>query len=49
VSVINAATNTVTATIPVDGALGVAFSPDGTFAYVTNDASDTVSVISIGT
>jgi YVTN family beta-propeller protein len=46
VSVINTASNTVTATITVgDGPAGVAVSPDGTRAYVTNFGSDAVSVI----
>ena len=44
---ISTATNTVTATIPVgDGPYGVAVSPDGTLAYVTNYYDNTVSVIS---
>ncbi|WP_323182748.1 hypothetical protein [Aldersonia sp. NBC_00410] len=48
-SVIDTATNTVTGTpIPVGDRPGiVAISPDGTRAYVTNAASNTVSVISI--
>jgi YVTN family beta-propeller protein len=46
VSVIDTATNTVVATIPVGvGPDGAAITPDGTRAYVTNDDSDTVSVI----
>src|SRR5712692_2356931 len=46
VSVIDTATNTVTATVPVgEGPHGVAVHPAGTFVYVTNYASDTVSVI----
>ncbi|MFD4620355.1 YncE family protein, partial [Streptomyces sp. NPDC058475] len=46
VSVIDTATNTVTATIPVGTApQGVALTPDGTRVYVTNSGSDTVSVI----
>ena len=49
-SVIDAATNSVTATIPVgDQPLGVAVTPDGTRAYVTNTFSDTVSVIDTAT
>ena len=45
-SVIDTATNTVTATVPVgDGPVGVAVTPDGARAYVTNVASGTVSVI----
>jgi YVTN family beta-propeller protein len=50
VSVIETATNTVTATIPVGSSpRGVAVSPDGTRAYVTNESSDTVSVIDTAT
>ena len=46
VSVIDTATNTVVATIPVGVAPnGVAITPDGSRAYVTNDDSDSVSVI----
>ncbi len=38
--------NTVVATVPVgDGPVGVAITPDGAFAYVTNGNSGTVSVI----
>ena len=48
-SVIDTATNTVTATIPVgSGPTAVAVSPDGSLAYVTNIGDGTVSVISIG-
>jgi YVTN family beta-propeller protein len=49
VSVIDTASNTVVATIPV-GAFpeGVAITPDGTRAYVTNE-SNTVSVIDTAT
>ncbi|WP_319436181.1 beta-propeller fold lactonase family protein [Mycobacterium sp. RTGN5] len=50
VSVINTATNSVTATIPVgSGPQQVAVSPDGTRVYVTNGASNTVSVINTST
>ena len=46
VSVIDTATNTVVATVPVGKHPdGVAVSPDGKHAYVTNFASDSVSVI----
>ena len=46
VSVIDTATNTVIATVPVGGGpYGVAVHPEGTFTYVTNSFSDTVSVI----
>ena len=49
-SVIDTATNTVTATITVGaGPVGVAVSPDGTRAYVTNLGDDTVSVIDTAT
>jgi YVTN family beta-propeller protein len=43
VAVIATASNTVVTTIPVDGAIGVAIAPNGTFAYVGGDAG--VSVI----
>jgi YVTN family beta-propeller protein len=50
VSVINTATNTVTATVPVGrDPYGIAVSPDGTKAYVTNQAINTVSIIDIPT
>ncbi|MGW6413079.1 YVTN family beta-propeller repeat protein [Streptomyces vinaceus] len=50
VSVIDTATDTVTATIPVgDGPFGVAVNVDGTRAYVTNSLDDTVSVIDAAT
>jgi YVTN family beta-propeller protein len=50
VSVIDTATNTVVATIPVGvGPIGVAITPDGTRVYVTNDDSNTVSVIDTAT
>ena len=43
-------TNTVTATIGVGkNPAGVAITPDGRFAYVTNSGDGTVSVISTGT
>jgi YVTN family beta-propeller protein len=46
VSVIDTATNTVTATIAVgNGPFGVVFSPDGTRAYVPNISDGTISVI----
>jgi len=46
VSVIDTATNTVTATIPVNRSPQyVAFTPDGAFAYVANTNGRTVSVI----
>jgi YVTN family beta-propeller protein len=46
ISVIDTATNTLVATIPVGVAPnGIAITPDGTRAYVTNVGSDTVSVI----
>src|SRR5215831_14142690 len=49
VSVINTATNTVVATIPGFAApFGVALSPDGTRAYVTN-LGNTVSVVNTAT
>jgi|SRR6516225_4903775 YVTN family beta-propeller protein len=50
VSVLNTATNTVTATIPVGSSpLGVAVSPDGTRVYVANSSSNDVSVIDVAT
>jgi len=46
ISVIDTATNTVTATVNVGiGPLGVAVIPDGTKVYVTNSWSNTTSVI----
>lgn len=46
VSVIDVASNTVVATVPVGSSPGgVAITPDGAFAYVTNSGSDNVSVI----
>jgi YVTN family beta-propeller protein len=46
VSVINTATNKVTATIPVGSyPFGVAVSPNGARVYVANNGSETVSVI----
>ena len=50
VSVIDTATNTVVATIPVgDHPFGIAITPDGTRAYVTDIISRTVSVIDTAT
>ena len=50
VSVIDTATNTVTAMVNVGShPFGVAVSPDGTKAYVTNGDSNTVSVIDTAT
>src|SRR5215467_5899030 len=50
VSVIDTATNTVTATIPVgDGPSGAVFSPDGTRVYVMNTRDDIISVIDTAT
>ena len=50
VSVIDTATNTVVATIPVGTIpFGVAVTPDGTKVYVTNDGSNNVSVIKTAT
>jgi YVTN family beta-propeller protein len=50
VSVIDTATNTVIATVPVGLApFGVAITPDGTQAYVANKNSNTVSVIDTAT
>jgi YVTN family beta-propeller protein len=48
VSVISVASGTVTSTIPVgSGPSGVAFTPDGSTAYVTTYGSNTVSVITV--
>jgi YVTN family beta-propeller protein len=48
VSVIDAATHTVIATIPVGaGPTGVAATPDGRLVYVTNNRDATVSVIDV--
>src|ERR1700746_3195004 len=50
VSVINTATNTVTATIPVGPSpIGIVVSPDGTTVYVTNQGNGTISVINPAT
>ncbi len=48
---INAATNTVTATIPIGNInpWAVAVNPAGTQVYVTNDGNDSLSVISTAT
>ncbi len=50
VSVINTATNTVTATVTgLNSPYGVAVTPNGAYAYVTNADSGSVSVISTAT
>src|SRR5262245_26898215 len=50
VSVIDTATDTVIATIPVGPSpFGVAVSPDGSKVYVANTSSNTVSVIDTAT
>ena len=50
VSVIDTATNTVMATVPVgNNPVGVAITPDGRYAYVANANSGTVSVIDMAT
>ena len=50
VSVIETASNTVVATVPVGGwPVGVAITPDGAFVYVTNEESGNVSVIETAT
>ncbi|MFF4488174.1 YncE family protein [Streptomyces sp. NPDC001544] len=50
VSVIDAATNTVTTTIPVGTTpYGVAFTLDGTHAHVANQGSNNVSVMDTAT
>ena len=45
VSVIATATNTVTATVPVGTAYGIAVTPDGSKVYVAGVYSNNVSVI----
>ena len=48
VSVIHLASNTVTATVGVGGGpVGLAITPDGAFAYITNSDSSNVSVIDL--
>jgi YVTN family beta-propeller protein len=48
VSVIDVASGTWTSTIPVGSSpTGVAFTPDGSTAYVANNEGDTVSVIDV--
>jgi len=48
--VINTASNTVTATIAVQAnPRGVAITPDGAFAYVSNRMANTVSVVNTAT
>ena len=50
ISVIDTATNTVTATVNVGFIpVGVAASPDGAHVYVANNASNNVSVINTAT
>ncbi|MFI8594845.1 InlB B-repeat-containing protein [Microbacterium sp. NPDC078428] len=50
VSVIDAVTNTITATVTVgDGPYGVALSPDGATVYTANYSGDSVSVINTAT
>ncbi len=50
VSVIDTATNTIVATVPVGaGAYGVAVNPAGTRVYVSNPGSKDVSVIDTST
>ena len=48
--VIETTTNTVVTAVPVEAyPIGVAITPDGAFAYVTNHVSNTVSVIATAT
>jgi YVTN family beta-propeller protein len=50
VSVIDTATNTIIATIPVGGVLaGIDITPNGAFAYVAQESGNTVSVIDTAT
>lgn len=48
-SVISTTTNTVVGHTGVGGTFGVAFSPDGTRAYITNDLANTVEVVDTAT
>jgi DNA-binding beta-propeller fold protein YncE len=49
VSVIDTGSNTVTATVPIGNKpLGVAVTPDGRHAYITDTDSRSVSVIDTG-
>src|SRR4051812_12215777 len=48
VSVIDSATNTVVAAVPVEGVGNIAVTPDGAFAYLTT-AHNTVSVLDTAT
>ena len=45
VSVIDTASNTEIATVPVASPLGIAVTPDGAFVYVTNINDDTITVM----
>ena len=48
VAVLNTATNTVSATISVSGdPIGIALSPDGSYAYTANENNFTVGVINL--
>jgi len=49
ISVIDTATNTVSATVSVANPEGIAVRPDGTFVYVTGNSSNTVAVIDTAT
>ena len=49
VSVIDTASNSEIATVPVGSPLGIAVTPDGAFVYVTNINDNTVSVMSTAT
>ncbi|HEX6731584.1 MAG TPA: hypothetical protein VF074_16280, partial [Pyrinomonadaceae bacterium] len=49
VSVIDTATNTIVAIVPVGSPNGIAVSPDGALVYVTNLSNNTVSVIDTAT
>lgn len=49
VSVVDTASNTEIATVPVGSPLGIAVTPDGAFVYVTNIDDDTISVMSTAT
>jgi YVTN family beta-propeller protein len=49
VSVIDTASNTEIANVPVGSPLAIAVTPDGAFVYITNLSNNTVSVLSTAT
>jgi YVTN family beta-propeller protein len=48
VSIINTATNNITQRIPADAPSSITFTPNSTYAYITNAQNDTVSVVDVG-